>query len=423
MKHRLVGATTALLLVATLTHVAEAAHATPTPQQGREVVAPFIDDQTVAVAYVNLNALEPDALMTEIRRMELPQEIAEGVEAGLLGFLDALRQGGLVDLYIVVSTDYLLANPVALVAPLAGEADPEAVGQLLAGVMHGFVTDLVHGAVVAAEPYALERIRESRAVRPPELEAAFEAAGGTPVWLAVIPTDDNRRVIEETMPVLPEELGGGPSTVLTQGVRWLLVSATLPPEPTVRLVAKSEGPRAALALKDWLEEWLLTFPQRPEVRKEVPQAERVASMVRPQVRGNQVLVPLEADTVRDVVALVVHKTEAEARVGRSLANLHKVGIAIAMYRADHEKEWPENLNQLVEGDYADPEALRNPRRPGLEVGYMYRKPAKDATGRTVLAWGRFEEWPDEGVNVLFVDMAVLTVRDRDQFDRMLQSGR
>ncbi len=422
MTGRLRVTVTSLLLVA-LAH----ATATTVAPNHRQRLAPFIENQTVAVGYLDLSALELQALAAELRTAGCADDLVAQVQEGLSGALAPLSQAGLRELYMVVSTDYLLAQPMALVAPLADEADPAPARQLLGGMVHGFETDTMHGAVVAAEPYALEQIRRSRPVRRPGLESAVEAAADAPAWFAFAPTDDNRRVIEETMPGLPEELGGGQSTVLTRGVRWALVGATLPPEPTVRATVQSESPQAAVALKEWWEAFSAAFTQHPEVQRELPMAVQVASMLEPRVTEARVQVTLDADPLREMAsalfARAAAKAQAEARLKASEANLHRIGMAIAAYRAYHDGQWPDDLEQVVEAGYVEAAAFKNPRRPDLEVGYEYRKPPEDAAPGTALVWEKFEQWPDGGVHVVFADNALMTVRDPERFQQVLQSGR
>ena len=48
-----------------------------------------------------------------------------------------------------------------------------------------------------------------RPITRPELTTAFETAGDTAIQAILLPPKYFRRVIEETMPQLPKEIGGG----------------------------------------------------------------------------------------------------------------------------------------------------------------------------------------------------------------------
>lgn len=52
-----------------------------------------------------------------------------------------------------------------------------------------------------------------------------------------------------------------------------------------------------------------------------------------------------------------------------------------------------------------------------------RKPAENAAPGTVVLWEKFGKWPSVGLNVGFVDGAVMRVAKKDVFERMLKGGR
>ena len=74
----------------------------------------------------------------------------------------------------------------------------------------------VNHAVFAGSKEALERVRQLKPVDRPELTAALAALGDTNAEVVLIPTNDTRRVVEELLPNLPKELGGGPITAVDQ---------------------------------------------------------------------------------------------------------------------------------------------------------------------------------------------------------------
>ena len=88
----------------------------------------------------------------------------------------------------------------------------------------------IHNAVFAGTNEALERVRQLKPVERPELAAAFAALGDTGAELVLTPSSDTRRVVEEMMPILPKELGGGPITAVTRGLLW--TAAGLTPIPS-----------------------------------------------------------------------------------------------------------------------------------------------------------------------------------------------
>lgn len=84
-----------------------------------------------------------------------------------------------------------------------------------------------------------------------ELLPAFEAVSSYPVQVLVLPPDYLRRTVNELVPQLPEELGGGPSQVLTEGIVWAAFGID-PAELRAEFVIQSASEAAAERLMEYL---------------------------------------------------------------------------------------------------------------------------------------------------------------------------
>ena len=76
------------------------------------------------------------------------------------------------------------------------------------------------------------------------------------------------------MPTLPEEVGGGPSSVLTDGLRWAAVGVDLPPKLALRVTIQSKDNAAAEALEKELAVLWQKLGENEEVRRSVPNLQR-----------------------------------------------------------------------------------------------------------------------------------------------------
>jgi hypothetical protein len=169
----------------------------------------------------------------------------------------ALRQAGAKGIYLLGILPELLSpstSPFPVIVPIGEGADAKAIGQLLcgSGSVKGPVTlptcATVHNAVFAGTNEALERIRQLKPVERPELAAAFAALGDTGTQIVLTPGADTRRVVEEMLPILPKELGGGPITGVTRGLLWTAVDLTPDPEPRLQFVVQAKDAESAQAL-------------------------------------------------------------------------------------------------------------------------------------------------------------------------------
>ena len=135
------------------------------------------------------------------------------------------------------------------------------------------------------------------------------------------------------MPQLPPELGGGPSSVLTRGIRWAAVGIESSPHKALRLVIKSEDAQAAEALRGKLVDLLRLAGQRPDVRKRVPEFEAVAAFLTPKVEGDRLTVSSDEKTEsfeKALVAIMQPMLEAEARLA-SMNSLKEIGLGMHNY--------------------------------------------------------------------------------------------
>src|SRR5262249_17949129 len=151
---------------------------------------------------------------------------ADGSKA-LIAWSESLRQAGAKELFVIINLGDMPGLPVVVV-PLVPGADGAEVGRLFCGggpqrpVMHFPTCATIHNAVVAGTPAALERARGAESKPRPELADAFAAVKEESIGLRLLflPSADARRVVEETVPNLPRELGSRPITDITQGLSW-----------------------------------------------------------------------------------------------------------------------------------------------------------------------------------------------------------
>jgi hypothetical protein len=270
-----------LLLLTLVGGVPATAEEAPRPIPA-EQVAPFVDDLTRAVVYADLARADVDRLM-DLAVPLVPQ--AAFYETQLRAEFEqgraALRAAGIEHVYLVISLADLPRQPWFVVAPCPDNLDAEALAaqlpadlpKRLGGSRRLAVERLEGGASGSVLFIGLEdtltRLQRERPKPRPELAAAFGAAGDAPVRAVFLPTDDDRWVLDELVPTLPDWLGGGPSTVLARGLQWAAARVDLEPELSLRLVIESADPEAAGALRQqWskiLAHWGEAEPLLPEV--------------------------------------------------------------------------------------------------------------------------------------------------------------
>jgi hypothetical protein len=292
-------------------------------------IAPFLDEQTVAVARLDLAKVDSDSLATALADLgAVDADELKDLRAGAGRWLGALRKAGARDLYFVLSlADF--PNVPFVIVPLGEGADAGAVAGLLGfpGIPPG-PREKVGGAVFAGSAATRERLRALKPAARPDVAKAFAAAGDGAAQVALVPPTDLGRVIEEMVPVLPKELGGGSSMTLTRGVRWAALGLDAPPKMTLRLTIQSADAASAEALKDALDKGLKELARQKEVLAVVPDLKKVIALVGLRVEGDRVLLSLEGQQVGAALGPLVRPAmQGEARA-RATANLLRLALAM-----------------------------------------------------------------------------------------------
>jgi hypothetical protein len=324
-------AAVALALALTL----PAAAADPFDADARaRTIAPFLDGQTIGIAHVDLTRVDADALLNqaaEAGKLEAPDLAETRRELG--GWLTDLTRAGGKELYVVCSmADLPIATPFVVV-PLAAGADGKAVAREL-GRSKAFEQlrfETLGHALVGAEDSTWGRLRSLRATPRPEAAKAFAAAGDTAAQVLLLPTPDNRRVIAELLPTLPPEIGGGSSKPLTHGVRWAALGVDLPPKPAARLVIQSPDAAAARALADLLTRARDALARQHEVRALLPDADRVAALLTPEVREDRLVVSVEGKKLLATVPALARRAHLAAERQTAQDNLRRLAIGLINY--------------------------------------------------------------------------------------------
>jgi hypothetical protein len=294
------------------------------PDARARAVAPFLDEQTIAVVRVDLERLDPAAAMASVTKAgklsaEQSQAFEETFDLARLGRrLGQLNSAGARELYLILS---LIDVPQApfVVIPVPEGADAGKIREQLAKILHqdqpGWQATLQKNVIVGGAERTLKRLRQLRPTPRPEVAAAFAASGSTTVQrtigtrgasqreefaasanttiqLLFLPTGDLRRVFRELVPMLPPALGGGSSRPLTEGLRWVSLGIDLPPHQSLRLVLQSTDATVARELEALLARIARAVGRQPAVRKWLPEYDKLGRLLTTQVKEARVVVSL-----------------------------------------------------------------------------------------------------------------------------------
>lgn len=318
-----------------------------------QAVAPFVGDETAAVAHLDLSRLEIESLARGVLGRFTGEDEAAEVSRTTGQWVAALRKAGANDLFLVLDAADIPGPPVAVV-PLADGADAKTIGQLLCGggpvkPPYSWPTcATIHGAVFAGTPDVLDRVRGAKPTRRGDLTAALSSSGDAPALLLIVPSANQRRVVEELVPTLPQELGGGAMTAITRDLRWASVALGAGAKPTVRVVVQSRNPASAAVLNRLFLDALKLLSQAAHGPSMSPEFAKAIADLKPRVVDDRVVLKLDLERASDLVGVPSLAAREASRRRQCTENLLQIGIAMHNYLHVH-KTFPPAFRTDAQG--------------------------------------------------------------------------
>lgn len=361
----------AVVLTAILT-TACLARAEDAPGVAEDVAAlsPYIGQTTVLVVKVDPARLAAPDFAALLKPAE-PQDADRfarwklGADAGIAALRDLT--GGR-PAYATVGIPISLAEwpAFAFFRPAPG-ADLQAVAGRLKTAVEAFnpVETCVRGDTIVAVPVRNLDIPAALDALAPTpragLDAALQAVAAYPIQVLVLPPDYVRRTIVELMPQLPRELGGGPSTVLTDGVVWMAIGLD-PAQVHAEIIVQSTSEEAARRFAEFVPSAMQTaYDTIPALRAQVPQElfQAIRAAVAPTVEG-------------DRVALLGNGPESTAEIVRLVAT-----VSAALQEQVRRNSDSDKFKQILLAMHNYYDAYQS---------FPPRDPARDAQGKPGLSW-------------------------------------
>ncbi len=228
----------------------------------------------------------------------------------------------------------------AAVVPLVDGADGKSIAAALSGGVRSNpfrwpATETIRGAVVAGTPAGLARIRNAESKARPELLAAMAAGGDAAIQIAIVPSTTLRRSIEESSAVLPRELGGGPITTVTQGLRWISLTLASEPRPTIRAVVQAKDPDATRALLNLAQDAIDLLANASRNEPALASLAAPIGQIKPLAQGDRITVEADLETTTELVAVPIRRVREAARLSLCATNLKKIALAMHIYNEVH----------------------------------------------------------------------------------------
>lgn len=324
-----------LLCLLTLPLLASPAAAQDGRPDPAKVVAPYLDDQTIAVVQVDVRKAEPEFLLTRLRQIGMPKSTLNDFATMLQQARARFLKAGGRDLFVVVSLgSQLREEPITalLVVPAAKADNRNALATLLKEIPNIQVV-VKGGVVIAGKPLRIASVGEiPRAL--PEIGRGFAALEKYPVRVVAVLPPALRRSLQELSPTLPKELGGGSVKAITHGLLWTAAGITLGDNTDLRVLVQAKDADAAKELTRLADAGRATLRQVAEHEKLDALAD-ILKKLRPTVEGDRLALALDARTIDAVLLPVLARMRTAAGRQVSQNNLKQLALAMHNYHDTH----------------------------------------------------------------------------------------
>jgi len=303
--------------------------------------SPALSEETMAVVKVDLARLDVAGLAKRWfgSAADAP-EVAEFTRV-TNDRVASLKQAGATELFLVFEFADFPGPPLIEVAAgpkVATDAVIKTLTQGLSGFsIPGGSGSLVGGRVLVGRPDALARARDRRRSARPDLTAALAVgAADAPIRAAISPGITLRRAVEESLPTLPAEFGGGSIAVLTQGMSWLSIVSPTDSTSKLQVTVQSTGGVSAQKLSQVFERGTQWASRNLTASPETSELAAVIGQLKPEVKGDQIQAELDLAKTVALIAIPVRLALESAQRARSINNLKHIGLAMNNYLSTHE---------------------------------------------------------------------------------------
>ena len=405
-----------------------------------QVLGPCIDDQTFAVARLDITKLDLDAFFDKFLSLvskHADPNIAKHVQDDRRDFqsqvgaqLNDLQKAGGKDIFVVFSVyDF----PYFFVAiPIHSAGNRTELHQQVQKIVKEYfnIKDIeIHASdrlILVGLKQTITRVKTATRIRSRALEAGFQACANKTAQVVLFPSSDQRRILAEMLPQIPpSESGNIKFTTLGKDLQWAALGLDGPPSISLNLTIQSANAEGADRMLTFVNNLYSLAGHYNEARPLIPELDQLLKSLTPRKHGKRLLLQIDSTTadsiISDILAPSLLNARAQARRYACATNLSGIGKALLIYANDYNDQFPPDLETLISKAEMPAKGLVCPGA-GLKDKdpYIYRGASITTSDAPwmIMAYDKTGNHGD-GRNVLFLDTHVEWVSE-ERFQKLIK---
>ena len=400
-----------------------------------QVLGPCIDDQTFAVAHLDLEKLDLDAYVDKFlslvskpadpniaKHVQPNQDELRDFKSQVGAQLNDLQKAGGKDIFVVFS---MYDFPYFFVAiPIHSAGNRTELHQQVQKIVKEYfnIKDIeIHASdrlILVGLKQTITRVKTATRIRSMALEAGFQACANKTAQVVLFPSSDQRRILAEMLPEIPSESGNIKFTTLSKDLEWAALGLDGPPSISLNMTIQSPSAEAA--------DRMLTFVNNlySAGREFMPEFDQILKHLTPRKQGKRLLLQIDSATadsiINNFIAPSLSKARVQARRAACKSNLKIIGMALFLYSNDNKDKFPADLETLVTKTYLPEDKMLICPADKLRDSYIYRGAAITVADTPWMITVYEKSGNHEGGrNVLFLDGHVELVSE-DRFQELIK---
>lgn len=358
------------------------------PVDPHAAIHPYLTDDVVAVAFVDVRAINVPAMLELAKKSGwlYPEDIEE-IETSAIqvaGWIKQLEEAGLKKGYVTYKMSDIKYRSVQLLMPVVEGKDPEVLLKRIKEIPDGPpYWQLVGNVWLGGEEQQVkETITDSIKGTPrQEILDSLSALSNGDAGLAIVGDRDSRRVVREMMPALPAPFQAIDGKFIADELTWGGISAKLPPKLHAALEIQTASENSAQIVQDQLTkaigmgQTLIAQGAKNNPDQGFEKVAEALGKLRPRVDENRVVVslgesPEEFAALVDLIAQPVKAARVAAYRSQRINNIKQIMLAALNYESAN-KAYP--AQAIVDADGKPLLSWRVAILPYLEQQALYNQ--------------------------------------------------